>query len=257
MDQQMKPRKKIGCLGVIGIIVGAILVLVIIIAISTSGKDGNTANNSSAKVSDNQNATNTTTNTSINTTTTPKEAKPKIEFTNVVLQSQMGFTNVFGEAVNNGSDAHSFTLKVSFYDKDKKLLGSAVGAVNDLNSGETKLFSAMATEDYSKSASYKVQVDTIVSSGNNKKSPIEFSNVVSKSQAGFTTIDGEAKNIDTTDHSFTVVVGFYDKNKKLIGTATGAVNDLAAGDTKTFSAMSTGDYSKAANYKVQVNTMVK
>lgn len=246
---QMKPKKKIGCLGIVGIIIGVIVVIGIIIGISTGGKDGNTANNSSAKVSDNKNET--------NTTNVAKDTKSKIEFTNVVLQSQMGLTTVNGEAVNNDSNAHSFTLKVSFYDKDKKLLGSAVGAVNDLNGGETKIFSAMATEDYSKSASYKVQVDTMVSSKNNKKSPIEFSNVVSKAQSGFTTVDGEAKNTDTTDHSFTVVVGFYDNSGKLIGTATGAVNDLAAGDTKTFSAMSTGDYSKAANYKVQVDTMVK
>lgn len=236
MDEQVKPKKKIGCLGIAGIVIGAIIIIGIIAAITGGGKGGGTT----TKNPETKNAT-----------------KPDIEFSNVVLQSQMGITSVIGEAVNNDSQARSFTLKVSFYDKDKKLLGSAVGAINDLNGGETKIFSAMATEDYTNADSYKVQVDTMVSSSPNKKSPIEFSNIVSKTQVGTTMVDGESKNTDTKPHSFTIVVGFYDKAKKLIGTATGAVNDLAAGDTKTFSAIATGDYSKADSYKVQVDTLIE
>lgn len=250
MGIKVKPKKKIGCLGIVGIIIGALIVIGIIIAIFSGGKGDGTADINTATASDN-------TQNAANTSTPAKETKSGIEFANIVLQSQLGYTNVIGEAINNDSKAHSFTLKVSFYDKDKKLLGTAVGAVNELNGGETKVFNAMATEDYTKADSYKVQVDTLVSSTNNKKSPIEFSNVVAKSQAGFSTVDGEAKNTDSTDHSFTLVIAFYDSNKKLIGTATGAVNDLAAGDTKTFTAMASGDYSKAASYKVQVDTLVK
>jgi hypothetical protein len=253
MDGQMKPKKKIGCLGIIGIVIGAILVIGILAAIF-GGNNGGTSNNPTT-VSDN--TKNSAKNTSKPNVTEPKETKPKIEFTNVISQSQMGITSVIGEAINNDSKAHSFTLKVSFYDKDKKLLGSAVGAVNDLNGGEKKIFNAMATGDYSKADSYKVEVDTLVSSTSNTKSPIEFSNIVLKSQMGITTVDGEAKNTDTTDHSFTLVVAFYDKNKKLIGSATGAVNDLVGGSTKTFTAMATGEYSKADSYIVQVDTLVK
>ncbi len=242
-------KKRMGCFGVVGIIIAIIIVIGIIIAIFSNGNKDGTPPSANTQV-----VTNTTNTAATNNNATNKA---QIEFTNVVSQSQLGITTVYGEAVNNDSKAHSFTLKVSFYDKDKKLLGSAVGAVNDLNGGETKIFSAIATGDYSAADSYKVQVDTLVSTNNNQKSPIEFSNTVSKSQMGITTIDGEAKNTDTKEHSFTLVIGFYDKNSKLIGTATGAVNDLAAGDTKTFTAISTGDYSKAASYKVQVDTLVK
>lgn len=249
MGDQGNPKKKIGCLGVIGIIVGIIILISIIFALSGNGKD-------KSNIIDNNTTEKNTNQTTTKAQETEKENKPKIEFSNIVMQNQVGLTTVIGEAKNNDSKAHSFTLKVSFYDKDNKLLGTAVGAMNDLNGGETKVFSAMATEDYSNASSYKVQVDTIVSSTSNKKTPIEFSNIVIKSQFDTTTVDGEAKNIDTKDHSFTVVVAFYDKNKKLIGSASGAVNDLAAGDTKTFSAMSIGDYSNADSYKVQVDTLI-
>lgn len=247
MEERTKPKRKIGCLGTAGIVIGAIVILGIIISVAGGGKGGTAKNNTNNAA----NSTNTANNAKATTNT-----KPQVEFKNVLLQSQMGITTVIGEALNNDNQAHSFTMKVSFYDKSKKLLGTAVGAVNDVNGGETKIFSAMATGDYSKADSYKVDVDTMVSTTANKKSPIEFSNTVVKSQMGTTTVDGEAKNTDTKQHSFTLVVAFYDSNKKLIGTATGAMNDLPAGATKTFTAMATGDYSKADSYIVQVDTLI-
>ncbi|HHV99269.1 MAG TPA: hypothetical protein GXX36_06820 [Clostridiaceae bacterium] len=185
------------------------------------------------------------------------EKKPVIEFSNVVVKSSYGTTMVAGEAVNNDDKAHSFTIKVSFYDKGGKLLGTAVGAMNDLNGGESKIFTAMGSDDFTSAAEYKVQVDTIISSDTNKENPIEFSNIITRSDFGTTTVEGEAKNNGDTKHSFTVVVGFYDKDKKLLGTAAGAVNDLAPGETKTFTAMAAEDYSKADSYKVQVDTLIE
>ena len=69
-----------------------------------------------------------------NTEQEDKEA-PVIEFSNVVVQSRYGTTMVVGEAVNNDDKAHSFTIKVSFYDEGGKLLGTAAGAMNDINGG--------------------------------------------------------------------------------------------------------------------------
>lgn len=189
-------------------------------------------------------------------TTKQKETKPQIEFKNVIFGHSLGVTTVNGEAINNDAKAHSFTLKVSFYDKDDKLLGTAVGAVNDLNGGDMKIFSALASNDFSNAEKYKVQVDTMVSTENNKEIPIEFSNTIMNTNTGITTVEGEAKNKDNKPHSFTIVVGFYDENGKLLGTASGAVNDLNAGDTKTYSAIASGDYSNAKSVKVQVDTMV-
>ena len=180
-----------------------------------------------------------------------------ITFNNVIVSTTSGITTVYGEVSNTTSKARSFTLKVSFYDKDSKLLGAAVGAVNNINGGATKIFSAIASGDYSGAANYKVQVDTTVKTENNKPEVVEFSNTVANKAANMTTISGEAKNIDTATHSFTLDVGAYDSAGKLIGVATGAVNDLAAGDTKTFSAIAAGDLSAAATYKVFVSTLVK
>lgn len=249
MSEESKPKKKIGFWSTIGIVSVVIVVVAVIMSI-TAGEQGNPVKKNPDNVSNN---TQNPGGTSILAQTT----KSGIEFRNVLLENQMGITNVIGEAVNNDNQAHSFTLKISFYDKDKKLLGSAVGAVNDLNGGETKIFNAMTTVDYTKSDSYKVDVDTIVTTTANRKSPVEFSNTVIKYQAGSTIIDGEAKNTDNREHSFTVVVAFYDSNNKLIGAATGAVNGLAAGDTKTFTAMATGDFTKAASHIVQIDTLVK
>ncbi|NLA43534.1 VanZ family protein [Candidatus Saccharibacteria bacterium] len=187
---------------------------------------------------------------------TAKENKPVIEFKNVVFSNNLGVTTVNGEAINNDTKAHSFTLKVSFYDENDKLLGTAVGAVNDLNGGDMKIFSAMGTGDFSNAAKYKVQVDTMVSTESNKEIPIEFSNTIMNTNMGVTIVEGEAKNTDNKSHSFTIVVGFYDENGKLLGTAVGAVNDLSAGDTKTYSAMASGDFSNAKSVKVQVDTIV-
>lgn len=185
------------------------------------------------------------------------EKKPVIEFSNVVVKSSYGTTVVAGEAVNNDDQAHSFTIKVSFYDEAGKLLGTAIGAMNDLNGGESKIFTAMGSEDYTNAAQYKVQVDTMISSDANKENPIEFTNIITKSDFGTTTVEGEAKNNGDSQHSFTVVVGFYDKDKKLLGTAAGAVNDLAPGETKTFTAMAAEDYSEADSFKIQVDTLIE
>ncbi len=186
-----------------------------------------------------------------------KRPAETIEFSNIVVQSRYGTTMVVGEATNNDDKAHSFTIKVSFYDESGKLLGTAAGAMNDLNGGETKIFTAMGSEDYTNAAQYKVQVDTMVSSTANKKSPVEFKNITIKSSLGTTIVEGEAKNNDDVKHSFTIVIGFYDKDKKLLGTAAGAVNDLAPGETKIFTAMAAEDYSNADSYKIQVDTLVE
>ncbi|HHV66016.1 MAG TPA: hypothetical protein GXX46_13290 [Peptococcaceae bacterium] len=232
------------------------VILIIIIAVASSG------NKTDTSPGDNQTPKTAEKNQQDNAVTPGDDARnedasPKIEFRNVVAKTSYGITTVIGEAVNNDDKAHSFTIKVSFYGKDKKLLGTAAGAVNDLNGGEMKIFTAVGSEDYSKADSYRVQVDTIVASRKNVEIPIEFTNITVKSEFGTTTVEGEAKNNDDKGHSFTLVIGFYDKDKKLLGIAVGAVNDIAEGETKTFTAMSPEDYSKVDSYIVQVDTLVE
>jgi hypothetical protein len=49
-----------------------------------------------------------------------------------------------------------------FYDKKNKLIGTAVGSVNNLGPGDTKPFSAMGVGDFSDADASVVQVDTII-----------------------------------------------------------------------------------------------
>lgn len=185
------------------------------------------------------------------------EEPEKIEFSNILVNTDLGMTMVYGEVKNNDTKAHSFTVKVTFYDDAGKIIGTASGAVNDLNGGETKLFSAIGTDDISSATSQKVQVDTTVSTKDNTPLVITFSEPLVRSDGGITMIDVDTTNNDTSTHSFTVLIGFYDESNTLIGAATGAMNDLGAGETKTLSAMANGDLSNAASTKIYVDAMVR
>lgn len=188
---------------------------------------------------------------------TVDEKQEGIEFSNVLINTDMGMTMVYGDVKNNDTKAHTFTVKVTFYDNAGKIVGTASGAVNDLNGGETKLFAAIGTDDISSAESHKVQVDTMISTEDNSPSVIAFSEPLIRAEGGVTMVDVDTTNNDTSTHSFTVLIGFYDENNKLIGAATGAMNDLGAGETKTLSAMANGDFSNAASNKIFVDAMVR
>jgi len=89
-------------------------------------------------------------------------AKPTIEFTNILIKEDYGYTTVTGEAKNNDKKEHSFTIKVTFYDANRKLIGTAIGFMNDVSPGDTKTFDAMGEGDFSDATSYKIQVDTLM-----------------------------------------------------------------------------------------------
>ncbi|MFB5192028.1 FxLYD domain-containing protein [Alicyclobacillus fastidiosus] len=141
-----------------------------------------------------------------------------------------------------------------------QLNGSKVSSGTDLSYGGTTYLSLGSVESVLKRAGlgYKWSGNTLnVTTPKSQSSPITFSNIIVKSDGfGDTIVDGEATNHDTKTHDFTLVVSFYDSNGKLLGTADGAVNELAGGDTKTFEAMATSDYISAASYKVQVDALV-
>jgi len=88
-------------------------------------------------------------------------AKPTIEFTNILIKEDYGYTTVTGEAKNNDKKERTIILKVTFYDENKKIVGTANGIVSDLAHGDTKTFEAMGMGDFTGATSYKVQVDTM------------------------------------------------------------------------------------------------
>ena len=68
--------------------------------------------------------------------------------------------------------------------------------------------------------------------------------------------NGEITNNDTGKHSATVKATFYATDGSIKGTASGAVNDVAPGETKTFTLLTTDDVTGYKDMKVQVDTLL-
>jgi hypothetical protein len=70
-----------------------------------------------------------------------------------------------------------------------------------------------------------------------------------------TEVQGEATNNDTVEHTASLKATFYDETGKIVGTADGVVSQLAPGDTKTFTLVSTNAVQQYARLKVQVDAI--
>jgi hypothetical protein len=70
-----------------------------------------------------------------------------------------------------------------------------------------------------------------------------------------TEVQGEATNNDTVEHTAFLKATFYDGSGKIVGTADGVVNQLAPGETKTFTLVSTNAIRQYARLKVQVDAV--
>jgi len=68
------------------------------------------------------------------------------------------------------------------------------------------------------------------------------------------TVEVEVTNSDTTAHSATIGAGFYD-DQTLLGVGSGALNDIAPGQTKTVTLIVQGKASGVP--ELTVNTLVK
>lgn len=114
------------------------------------------------------------------------------------------------------------------------------------------------TENVTNSNSDKTSTSNSSSSSTEtakEKMTIKNSTVTDKGY-GMNQVDGEITNNDSGKHSATLKATFYAADGKIMGTATGAVNDVAPGETKTFSLMTTDSISGYANMKVQVDTLL-
>lgn len=89
-------------------------------------------------------------------------AAEKMTIKNSTYQEANGLKEVVGEVTNNDTGKHSATIKATFYDASGKILGTAVGAVNDVAPNETKTFNLLTNDDVSGHKDMKVQVDTLL-----------------------------------------------------------------------------------------------
>jgi predicted nucleotide-binding protein len=87
------------------------------------------------------------------------DRRPELENFSVVRDS-LGLHTVHGEARTNGTAVSWLRLKATFY-ANKKIIGTAIGSVRDLEPGETKTFSLTTTDDVGGYDDYRVQIETV------------------------------------------------------------------------------------------------
>jgi hypothetical protein len=139
--------------------VGGIFIVLMIIGALSSGKNGNTDTQPAGNTNTQSNGSTDSGSPAPEASTAPQ--KEKITLSNATYKSEYGTTTVIGEATNNDTVKHSMFLKATFYDANKKLLGTASGAVNEIAPGDTKTYTLMGTDDVSGYKEMKVQIDSL------------------------------------------------------------------------------------------------
>lgn len=82
---------------------------------------------------------------------------------------------------------------------------------------------------------------------------ISFTNVVVSNRRGRWQIVGEATNNEGTEVSARLKATFYDAEGKLIGTGSGFISQLAAGQTKTIEFRTVDDVSDYSSMKLMAD----
>jgi hypothetical protein len=91
-----------------------------------------------------------------------KPSAEKMTIKNSAYQEADGLKQVVGEITNNDTGKHTATIKATFYSADGKILGTAVGSVNDVAPSETKTFNLYTNDEVTGYKDMKVQVDTLI-----------------------------------------------------------------------------------------------
>lgn len=85
---------------------------------------------------------------------------------------------------------------------------------------------------------------------------LTIKNSAFQSSNGMQQVVGEITDNDSIKHSAMLKATFYDAGGKILGTASGAVNDIAPGDTKTFNLITIDTVTGYKDMKVQVDTLL-
>lgn len=161
---------------------------------------------------------------------------------------------------NTTSNVLSFTVEATFQ-TGTAITGTAEGAVNDLLPGQERV--AMLVTGSTVPASYDTltpQVDTLVENSPTTTSATAAGNITLGSPSvlggAFPTVALSATNGDSAPHTFSVQTAFL-QGGTVVGVAEGAVNDLAAGQTKTATLLLTGTSAGADTVLSAVDTLVQ
>ena len=85
---------------------------------------------------------------------------------------------------------------------------------------------------------------------------IKFNKLIYRESYGVTTISGEVKNASNSNHAFSFIITFYDKNENIIGTATGIIQNIEPNQTKTFETVTMDHVKGAKSYRVNIDTVL-
>lgn len=112
------------------------------------------------------------------------------------------------------------------------------------------------TNPYTTPSTASNYLDDYQQQQSNAKDAVTIKNTSVKDQGyGIYQVVGEATNGNSTAKTFTLKATFYDSAGKILGTATGALDNVSAGETKTFNLVSTDKIAGYANYKVQIDSI--
>ena len=89
-----------------------------------------------------------------------------------------------------------------------------------------------------------------------QKEKLTIKNSTYSDANGLKQVVGEITNNDSGQHSATLKATFYDANGRIRGTASGAVNERAPGETKTFTLITADNVTGYKDMKVQVDTLL-
>lgn len=259
--QPTKPKSRLrGCLRIIGWIVGIFILLVIVVAFVSPS----TGSNSSAtqkqplslptqSTSSNQavpaTSSDTPTDAPTDTPVPPPDPNRGIQFSQPVIFGNSMIQAAEVLATNTTNEVKSFTVKATYKNGDT-ILTTAIGTVNDLLPGQTRTVSLLSQNPLPTEAeTVRVDVDTMLiesdtTSGATAASRLVFGKPTISGSGSLAMIDVEVTNNDTNPHSF-LVQAFALVGGKLVGVASGAVNDLAPGQVKTASLLSQGKFEGA------------
>jgi hypothetical protein len=267
------PKKKgLPAIAIVGIVVGALILIGIIASAAGGGKSTATATPASptqARATSGQPATAQVAATGASSATAPSAAvtsAPTRAATSPTTAAasaqstaagQQGIT--FGDPVSlSGDDSHSvavlvtnttdlvksFTVKGT-WKNGNTIAATASGAVNDLLPHSRRAATLLSSGPIPTTAeSVRVDIDTMVS----QSQTTPEAEIAKKQQFGTPsvkmlgtslTVDIEVTNTDSAPHSYLVQVAYL-KGDTLVAVTTGAVNDIAAGQTKTATLLGAG-----------------
>lgn len=88
------------------------------------------------------------------------------------------------------------------------------------------------------------------------KEKMTIKNTTFKPGSTLNEVVGEITNNDTVQHTATIKATFYDANNKILGTASGSVNEVAPSQTKTFNLITMDKVEGYKEMKVEVDTLL-